>query len=179
MTSSAGPAAIAFPPRRPAFHIVLVEPEIPHNAGAAGRLCLATGSRLHLVAPLGFDISDAAVRRVGLDYWRDVDLQVWPSFAAFLQARAPDDRLFALTTKSPRPYHRQSFREGDYLLFGCETRGLPEWFLRESGKRAITIPTQTVRSLNLSTAISAVLFEAMRQTGRLDTLAASRTPAPS
>ncbi len=171
MDSRSTPAGADFFPGDCSFHIVLVEPEIPHNTGAAGRLCLATGSRLHLVAPLGFDISDSTVRRVGLDYWNAVDLKIWSSFAEFLQARNPDENLYAFTTKSSRPYHRQKFCKGDYLIFGSETRGLPLRFLEQNGKRALTIPTQNVRSLNLATAIAVVLFEALRQVGQLDKLA--------
>src|SRR3712207_3659619 len=108
------------------FNVVLLEPEIPPNTGNVGRLCLATGSTLHLVQPLGFDIDDRQLQRAGLDYWKEVDLRIWPSLGTLQKAQADDARYFFLTTKATRPYFDEHFRRGDFLLFGRETKGLPE-----------------------------------------------------
>lgn len=147
------------------FHVVLVEPEIPPNTGNIGRLCLAAGARLHLVGPLGFSLDDRAVKRAGLDYWADVDVRQWDSLAD-LQADAGDSaRFFFLTTKTERAYWSADFRDGDYLVFGSETRGLPESLLAANAESCLTIPQQSekVRSLNLATAVGIVLYEAVRQ----------------
>lgn len=147
------------------FHIVLIEPEIPHNAGAAGRLALATDSTLHLIEPLGFSLEDKYVRRTGLDYWQDVKLRVWPSFDE-LRATAEDGaRFWFLSTKASRSPWQADFRSGDYLVFGRETRGLPEPLIAAAGDRALRIPMAPggTRSLNLATAIAIVLYEAARQ----------------
>src|SRR5690606_19853970 len=112
------------------FNLVMVAPEIPHNTGAAGRLALATGSTLHLVKPLGFSLEDKHVRRVGLDYWHEVDLRVWESFQQlFDEAGASPERFHFLTTKAAKAHWNAAFSAGDYLVFGCETRGLPEALL--------------------------------------------------
>jgi tRNA (cytidine/uridine-2'-O-)-methyltransferase len=148
------------------FHIVLVEPEIPHNAGAAGRLALATGSTLHLVEPLGFSLDDKHVRRTGLDYWQDVDLRVWKSFGELLDASVGDGAGFwFLSTKAAATPWQAAFKPGDYLVFGRETKGLPEEIVRTAGDRALRIPMAPggTRSLNLSTAVAIVLYEAVRQ----------------
>lgn len=147
------------------FHIVLVEPEIPHNAGAAGRLAVATGSTLHLVEPLGFSLEDKYVRRTGLDYWKDVKLRTWPSLDGLFQAAGPAARFWFLSTKAPRSPWTTEFQPGDYLVFGRETKGLPEELVSQVGDRALRIPMAPggVRSLNLSTAIAVVLYEAVRQ----------------
>jgi tRNA (cytidine/uridine-2'-O-)-methyltransferase len=145
------------------FNIVLIEPEIPPNTGNVGRLCLATESTLHLVKPLGFSLDDRELKRAGLDYWSEVDLQVWNSFAQ-LQSRQPSNtRYFFLTTKSERPYHEVKFRSGDFLVFGRETRGLPEKLLTKNVANCLTIPMHGTRSLNLATAVAIVLYEAVRQ----------------
>lgn len=151
------------------FHIVLVAPEIPHNAGAAGRLALATGSRLHLVKPLGFSLDDKYVRRTGLDYWKDVDLQVWENFDELRSAAGEDSRFWFLSTKATRSHWDADFRDGDHLVFGCETRGLPVALIAGAGDRAIRIPMLEggTRSLNLSTAIAITLYEGARQAGTL------------
>lgn len=151
------------------LHIVMIEPEIPHNAGAAGRLALATGARLHLVKPLGFSLDDKHVRRTGLDYWKDVDLQVWENFDELRVAAGDDARFWLLTTKAARSHWDADFRDGDYLVFGCESRGLPEAMIREASENAIRIPMKDggTRSLNLSTAVGIVLYEAARQVGGL------------
>lgn len=149
------------------LHIVLIAPEIPHNAGAAGRLALATGARLHLVKPLGFSLDDKHVRRTGLDYWKDVDLRVWENFAELRAAAGEEARYWYLSTKAERGLWEAGFRDGDHLVFGCEARGLPEAMVREAGGRALRIPMKDggTRSLNLSTAVAITLYEAARQVG--------------
>lgn len=145
------------------FNVVLIEPEIPPNTGNIGRLCLATGSTLHLVRPLGFSIDDKTLKRAGLDYWKEIDLKLWDSFAR-LRAAHPEGRFWYLTTKSERAYDRAAFAAGDFLVFGRETKGLPEPLLQANAGRCLTIPmTGKVRSLNLATSVGIVLFEAMRQ----------------
>ena len=147
------------------FHIVLIEPEIPHNAGAAGRLALATGSTLHLVEPLGFSLEDKYVRRTGLDYWQDVKLRVWKSFEELQAAADGSARFWFLSTKATASPWQAAFLPGDYLVFGRETRGLPENLITQAGDHALRIPMVpgSTRSLNLATAISIVLYEAARQ----------------
>ena len=144
------------------FNVVLVEPEIPPNTGNVGRLCLATRSTLHLVEPLGFSIDHRQLKRAGLDYWEEVDLRNWPSLEA-LQAANAAARFFYMTTKSSRPYFQVRFEPGDFLVFGRETRGLPETLLRRNNESCLTIPMEGTRSLNLATAVAIILFEAMRQ----------------
>lgn len=145
------------------FNVVLVEPEIPPNTGNTGRLCLATRSILHLVKPLGFSLDDRRLRRAGLDYWSEVPLQLWDSFDLLLRAQAPATRYFFLTTKSKRPYYNVEFHADDFLVFGRETKGLPEKLLAANARNCITIPMHGTRSLNLATAVAIVLFEAVRQ----------------
>src|ERR1043166_1537515 len=145
------------------FNIVLIEPEIPPNTGNIGRLCLATGSTLHLIKPLGFLIDDRTLLRAGLDYWKEVDVQLWDSFDDLQGDEQPEVRLFFLTTKSGRAYCDVSFQPGDFLIFGRETRGLPEALLAAHPEQLLTIPMQGTRSLNLATAVAIVLFEAVRQ----------------
>ena len=153
------------------FHVVLVEPEIPHNTGSIARLCLAADADLHLVKPLGFSLDDKYLRRAGMDYWPQVRVTLWESWAELAEARFAETgkaapRHFLLTTKTDRPYDRATFRPGDYLVFGRETRGLPESLLHAAGpERLLTIPmAPAARSLNLATAAAVVLFEAVRQT---------------
>lgn len=147
------------------FHIVLVEPEIPHNAGAAGRLALATDSTLHLVEPLGFSLEDKYVRRTGLDYWQDVKLRVWKSFDELRAEAGPEARFWFLSTKAACSPWQAEFLPGDYLVFGRETKGLPETLVAAAGEHALRIPMAPggTRSLNLSTAVAIVLYEAVRQ----------------
>jgi tRNA (cytidine/uridine-2'-O-)-methyltransferase len=145
------------------FNVVLVEPEIPPNTGNIGRLCLATRSTLHLVRPLGFATDDRALQRAGLDYWAEVEVRLWDSLGALQAAQSPPARYFYLTTKSDRPYFAERFRPGDFLVFGRETKGLPEALLQENRERLLTIPMHGTRSLNLATAVAIVLFEAVRQ----------------
>lgn len=146
------------------FHIVLIEPEIPPNTGNIGRLCLATGSRLHLVGPLGFEIDDRAVRRAGLDYWEQVDVHRWASLDALRREASTKANFFFMTTKATAPYWDASFQNGDYLVFGRETKGLPESLLEANANSLLTIPMETkARSLNLATSVGIVLYEAIRQ----------------
>ena len=145
------------------FNVVLVEPEIPPNTGNIGRLCLATGSTLHLIKPLGFSIDDRELKRAGLDYWKEVDVRLWDSFQHLEQALEPGARFFFLTTKSDRAYYDVAFHPADFLVFGRETKGLPESLLAEHAEHLLTIPMRGTRSLNLATAVGIVLFEAMRQ----------------
>lgn len=149
----------------PSLHIVLVEPEIPPNTGTVGRLALATGARLHLVRPLGFEIDDKAVRRAGLDYWKSVDLRVHESWQACqLDIDASSDRIFFLSTHAQRPYTSVSYCWGDVLVFGKETRGLGDKLLKGAAERAIRVPFfGAVRSLNLATTVGIVAYEALRQ----------------
>jgi tRNA (cytidine/uridine-2'-O-)-methyltransferase len=146
------------------LNVVLIEPEIPPNTGNIGRLCLATGSNLHLVKPLGFSIDDKALRRAGLDYWAEVKVTVWNTFAELLAAHA-NTRFWYLTTKSTRRYWDVEFRDGDFLVFGRETKGLPEPLLEANPDSTLTIPMvdDSTRSLNLATAAGIVLYEAVRQ----------------
>ena len=145
------------------LNVVLVEPEIPPNTGNVGRLCLATKSTLHLVKPLGFSLGDRQLKRAGLDYWEDVDLKTWDSLDALIKAKQPGARFFFVTTKTKRAYWDVQFRPGDFLVFGRETKGLPEALLATNEPRCIFIPMGGTRSLNLATAVGIVLFEAVRQ----------------
>jgi tRNA (cytidine/uridine-2'-O-)-methyltransferase len=144
------------------FNVVLVEPEIPPNTGNTGRLCLATKSTLHLIKPLGFSLDDRQLKRAGLDYWNEVDLKVWDSLDDLRRA-AKSARFFLVTTKMDRRYWEVQFRPGDYLVFGRETKGLPESLLKAHSGECVTIPMHGTRSLNLATAVAIVLFEAVRQ----------------
>jgi tRNA (cytidine/uridine-2'-O-)-methyltransferase len=145
------------------FNVVLVEPEIPPNTGNIGRLCLATRSRLHLVKPLGFSLDNRQLKRAGLDYWDEVDVQIWDSFGELQRAQGATARYFFLTTKSRRAYYDVDFRGGDFLVFGRETKGLAETLLAKNRDACLTIPMHGTRSLNLATAVAVVLFEAVRQ----------------
>ena|SRR5438045_1130100 len=148
------------------FNVVLVEPEIPPNTGNIGRLCLATGSTLHLIRPLGFSIDDRTLKRAGLDYWKEVEVKLWDSFDQLRAERELSARFFFLTTKTNRAYYDVKFRAGDFLVFGRETKGLPEALLAKHAEELLTIPMRGTRSLNLATAVGIVLFEAMRQQER-------------
>jgi tRNA (cytidine/uridine-2'-O-)-methyltransferase len=146
------------------LHVVLIQPEIPPNTGNIGRLCLATGAHLHLVKPLGFSLDDRALKRAGLDYWKEVTVTVWESFGELQAAQEVGRRYFFLTTKTRTAYWDVGFEDGDFLVFGRETRGLPESLLAENAERCLTIPmSEQTRSLNLATAVGIVLFEAVRQ----------------
>ena len=143
----------------------MVEPEIPQNCGNIARTCAATRSRLHLVEPLGFDISEKAVKRAGLDYWPMVDLTVYPSLDELFR-RNPDMDLWLATTKAPRDYSQARFRDGCWLFFGKETAGLPEAFRLAHEDRCIRIPMRPdARSLNLSNSVAILTYEALKQQG--------------
>ena len=145
--------------------IILHEPEIPMNTGNIARTCACTGARLHLIRPLGFDISEKAVRRAGLDYWQYVDLSVYESFDDFLSRRG-DENLWLATTKAPRCYALADFRGDVKLLFGKETAGLPEALREKYRDRCIRIPMiGPVRSLNLANSVAILCYEALRQQG--------------
>ena len=147
------------------IRIALVEPEIPPNTGNVARLCAATRTPLHIVGVTGFRLDERAVRRAGLDYWPEVELHRHRDLAA-LRAALPGARFVYLTTKAARPYTAWRFAARDCLVFGRETRGLPEELLRANWPSCITIPMNnpSVRSLNLATAVAIVLYEALRQT---------------
>lgn len=150
-----------------AFHIVFVEPEIPPNTGNIARTCAATNSVLHLVEPLGFSISDKAVRRAGLDYWPYVDLHVHESLEAFLNEYR-DRRMFLASTKGGHYYTQQQYMDEDMFLFGRETRGLPRDLIEARREQVIRIPMSSntrLRSLNLANSANIILFEALRQVG--------------
>lgn len=150
-----------------AFHIVFVEPEIPPNTGNIARTCAATNSVLHLVEPLGFSISDKAVRRAGLDYWPYVDLHVHESLEAFLNEYR-DRRMFLASTKGGHYYTQQQYKDEDMFLFGRETRGLPRDLIEARRDQVIRIPMSSntrLRSLNLANSANIILFEALRQVG--------------
>jgi len=149
------------------LQIVLVEPEIPPNTGAIARLCAATHTVLHLVEPLGFKLDDKALKRAGMDYWQQVTWRTWPNWEA-LRTSYPVARYHFMTTKTTCSYTEAQFGPGDFLVFGRETKGLPESLLRQNEAACLTIPmlNPEVRSLNLATAVAIVLFEALRQVGR-------------
>jgi tRNA (cytidine/uridine-2'-O-)-methyltransferase len=146
--------------------IILHEPEIPMNTGNIARTCACTGARLHLIRPLGFDISDRAVKRAGLDYWQYVDVSVYDSLDDFF-SRMGDENLWLATTKAPRCYAEADFRTGDVkLMFGKETAGLPEELRERYRDRCLRIPMiGPVRSLNLANSVAIVCYEALRQQG--------------
>ena len=149
----------------PPLHVVLVEPEIPPNTGTIARLCAATGSILHLVGPLGFRLTDRALKRAGLDYWDSVDVRRDADFSAFAAALPAPGRVFLFSTAAPRSYASADYRPGDALVFGSETHGLPDELLAAHAGRALAIPVRSehVRSINLATAVAVVLYEALRQ----------------
>ena len=151
------------------FHVVLVEPQIPPNTGNIGRLCIATKSKFHLVKPLGFDISEKAVRRAGLDYWKHVDLTVHESYAEFRASLPAEARLWFFTKFAKKSLFEAKLQSGDYLVFGKETTGLPkEVHESESPERLLRVPmpgSEIVRSLNLAGTVHIALYEGLRQTG--------------
>jgi len=149
------------------LNVVLFEPEIPPNTGNIGRLCLATGSVLHLIEPLGFSLDDKLLKRAGLDYWHQVQVRRWGSWEVFLAGQREEARYWFLTTKTEAAYWDIEFEAGDYLVFGRETRGLPAALLEANAGRCATIPMEPqTRSLNLATSVGIVLFEAVRQLSR-------------
>jgi len=148
------------------LHVALIEPEIPPNTGNVARLCAATGCQLHLVEPLGFRIEDRELKRAGLDYWGHLGIVVHPSLDAFLQATAHLQRWY-LSTRAKRLYADAEFSRGDVLVFGKETKGLPQALIDANAEHALRIPqrTGTVRSINLSTAVGVVTYAALERIG--------------
>ena len=147
------------------MHIVLVNPEIPQNTGNIARTCAATGAVLHLIRPLGFELSDKYLKRAGLDYWKLMTLEIHESWADFAK-KYPGARLHLATTKAPRDYCGAAYADGDFLVFGRETKGLDEDLLAHNYDQCIRIPMRSdARSLNLSNSVAIVLYEALRQQG--------------
>jgi len=145
------------------LNIVLHEPEIPANTGNIGRTCVATGTRLHLIKPLGFDISDKAVKRAGLDYWPKLDVTVYESYEDFLE-RNPGAKIYYATTKGPQTYVDVHYEEDCFIMFGKESAGIPEEILKANPDTCVRIPMiGETRSLNLSNSVAIVLYEALRQ----------------
>ncbi|MBR2928553.1 MAG: tRNA (cytidine(34)-2'-O)-methyltransferase [Oscillospiraceae bacterium] len=148
------------------IHIVLVEPEIPMNTGNIARTCACTGAHLHLIKPLGFDISDKAVKRAGLDYWHLVDISVYESMEDLFARRTDIDNFWLATTKAPRAYCEADLTGDCWLFFGKETAGLPEWFRQKHADRCIRLPMKSeARSLNLANSVAVLCYEALRQQG--------------
>ena len=146
-----------------AFNIVLLEPEIPANTGNIGRTCVATGTRLHLIEPLGFRLGDKELKRAGMDYWPQLALTTYMNYEDFLR-RNPGAKIYMATTKGPQVYSDVSFEPDCYLMFGKESAGIPEEILLEHQDTAIRIPmVGETRSLNLSNSVAIVLYEALRQ----------------
>lgn len=146
------------------FNLVLVNPQIPNNTGAIGRLCVNAGASLHIIKPIAFDIDEKAVRRAGLDYWHKLDLHVWESIDDFFQNNEITDNAYFATTKTEKPYFEAAFKEGDYIFFGSETAGIPKTILDAYKEQNITIPmTKDGRSLNLAISTGIVLYDAIRQ----------------
>lgn len=147
------------------FNIVLVNPEIPQNTGSIGRICVNADVKLHIIKPISFDLSEKALRRAGMDYWKLLDLSVWDSLDDFLKANEDKiERFFFATTKSEKPYFEAKFGEGDFIFFGAESKGLPMEFMKKNWENAITIPMgKNGRSLNLSVGVGIILYEAIKQ----------------
>lgn len=147
------------------MHVVLVNPEIPQNTGNIARTCAATGAKLHLIRPLGFELSDKYLKRAGLDYWHMMTLELHDSWADFCE-KYPEARLHLATTKAPRDHCGAEYRDEDFLVFGRETKGLDEELLAQNYDKCIRIPMRPeARSLNLSNSVAIVLYEALRQQG--------------
>lgn len=149
------------------MNIVLLEPEMPSNTGNIGRTCVAVGARLHLIEPLGFKLSEKAVKRAGLDYWDKLDVRVYSDYREFLE-RCPDapGKMYFATTKAHQVYSDVSYEPDCYLMFGKESAGIPEEILVENESRCVRIPMWgDIRSLNLANSVAIVLYEALRQQG--------------
>ena len=146
-----------------AFNIVLVEPEIPQNAGNIARTCAVTGCKLHMVKPLGFSVSDKYLKRAGLDYWQYLDITYYDSLSDFL-AKHADKTIYYFTTKAMHNYSDVSYPDEAWIMFGKETRGLPEGLLKENPETCVRIPMRdTLRSLNLSNSVAIAVYEILRQ----------------
>ena len=147
------------------MYIVLYEPEMPANTGNIGRTCVATGTRLHLIEPLGFKLNEKALKRAGLDYWDKLDVTVYSDFQDFLD-RNPGAKIYMATTKAPNVYTEASYEPDCYIMFGPESRGIPEDILVNHQETCVRIPMWgDIRSLNLSNSVSIILYEALRQNG--------------
>lgn len=145
------------------LNIVLYEPEIPANTGNIGRTCVATGTRLHLIEPLGFRLGEKELRRAGMDYWKDLDVTTYVDYEDFLM-RNPGAKIYMATTKGPNVYTEVHYEPDCYIMFGKESAGIPEEILRTNKEGSIRIPMNpTIRSLNLSNSVAIVLYEALRQ----------------
>lgn len=145
------------------MNIVLLNPEIPYNTGNIGRSCVLTNTKLHLIKPLGFSLDEKQVKRSGLDYWHLVDLKIWESYEEFIEANK-NARIFYATTKTKQKYSDIKYEENDFIMFGPESRGIPEDILNQNKENCITIPMIPMgRSLNLSNSSVIILYEALRQ----------------
>ncbi len=150
------------------MHIILHQPEIPGNTGNIGRTCVATGTPLHLIEPLGFRLDEKAIRRAGMDYWQHLDVRRYMNFEEFRQQN-PGAKIWMATTKAKRTYTEVAYGPNDYIMFGKESAGIPEEILVEHEENCIRIPMlPAIRSLNLSNSVSIVLYEALRQNGFCD-----------
>lgn len=145
------------------MHIVLHQPEIPANTGNIGRTCVATGTVLHLIEPLGFRLDEKSIKRAGMDYWKQLDVRRYMNFAEFLE-KNPKAKIWMATTKAKKVYTEAEFGENDYIMFGKESAGIPEEILVDYEETCIRIPMlEQIRSLNLSNSVAIVLYEALRQ----------------
>ena len=145
------------------LNIVLLEPEIPSNTGNIGRTCVATGTRLHLIEPLGFRLNEKAIQRAGMDYWKDLDVTTYLNYEDFL-AKNPGAKIYMATTKARQTYAEVQYEEDCYIMFGKESAGIPEEILVQHPDTAIRIPmNENIRSLNLANSVAIVLYEALRQ----------------
>lgn len=149
------------------FRIVLIEPEIPQNTGNIGRTCVGTNCELHIVGPMSFEITDANVKRAGLDYWPYLKWYYYSSTQEWLNKVDKKDRVFYFTTKVKQTHYDINYQKGDWFVFGKETKGLPPEMIQQNPQQAVTIPqTGPVRSLNLATAVAIAIYEGFRQVGR-------------
>ena len=147
------------------LNIVLLEPEIPANTGNIGRTCVASGTRLHLIEPLGFSLSEKALKRAGMDYWKDLDVTTYIDYQDFLD-RNPGAKIYMATTKARKVYTEVSYEDDCYIMFGKESAGIPEEILVQNQENCIRIPMmEKIRSLNLGNSAAIVLYEALRQNG--------------
>lgn len=147
------------------LNIVLHEPEIPQNTGNIARTCAATGARLHIIKPMSFEISDKTVKRAGLDYWHLVDLTIYENLEEFYE-KNPNAKIWLASTKAKQHHTDVKYHDGDYIMFGKETKGLPEDMIFKNLSMAVRIPMiDEARSLNLSNSVAIILYEAIRQTG--------------
>ena len=147
------------------LNIVLLEPEIPANTGNIGRTCVAAGTRLHLIEPLGFKLSEKALRRAGMDYWKDLDVTTYIDYQDFLD-KNPGAKIYMATTKAQKTYTEVSYEPDCYIMFGKESAGIPEEILVENEENCVRIPMiGDIRSLNLGNSVAVILYEALRQNG--------------